>query len=131
MNSGGDIGQMLGYANAVDDHVLRKVALGRLDARRHQFADHWDSNAEYEAAMVRWPNNRDTYEAMRPGVEWLLSNAATIESECASWQHLLRVDSNRAMDLWINDADPLYVFIRSGDLAMAKFDDLCGEVTQG
>ncbi len=35
------------------------------------------------------------------------------------------------MNLTINDADPLYVFIRNEDLAKRDFSDLAGEVTQG
>ena len=43
---------MLGFANAVDDDLMRQVALSQLNARQHQFCDYWDSYQEYEAAKT-------------------------------------------------------------------------------
>ena len=124
-------GQLFGFANAVDDHLRRQVALSQLGGRKHQFADYWDSYEEFEAAKVRWPFMADTYEQNRPSLEWLLKNAARIQAEHDRWQHLLRINSNSAMGFFINDADPLYVFIRSEDLRAKSFADLAAEVTQG
>ena len=64
---------------------------------------------------------KESYDRMRPGVDWLLANAKAIEQECLRWHHLLRIDSNRAMDFWINDADPMYVFGKSVELAAGCF----------
>lgn len=128
---GAGFGQLYGYANAVDSHLRRQVALSQLGGRQHQFADYWDSYEEFEATKARWPNMAERYERSRPGVDWILQNAAAIRAEHDRWQHLLRINSNKSMDFWINDADPLYVFIRSDDIKAKRFDDLAAEVTQG
>ncbi len=125
------LGQLFGYANAVDAHLRRQVALSQLGGRQHQFADYWDSYEEYEAAKLRWPDMAERYERKRPGVEWILNNAAAIQAEHDRWQQLLRINSNKSMDFWILDADPLYVFVRSEDLGAKRFDELAAEVTQG
>lgn len=68
---------------------------------------------------------------MRGGVTWLVDNREMIARGTAEWRLLLRIDSNAEMDFWINDADPLYCFIRDADLARCDFSNLAGEVTQG
>lgn len=125
------MGQLLGFANASDarENLYRQLALGRLGQRGLQFNDYWDSMEEYEADVRDMPDC--DYEQMRPGVVWLMQHREEVAAEAADWQLLLRLNSNDGMNLLINDSDPLYVFIRRGDLARAKFDDLSGEVTQG
>ena len=44
---------------------------------------------------------------------------------------LLQIRSNKAMNLWINDADPICLFIPSARLARGDFSELHGAVTQG
>jgi uncharacterized protein YwqG len=68
---------------------------------------------------------------MREGVTWLVENRDMIARSVTEWRLLLRIDSNAQMDFWINDADPLYSFIRHEDLARRDFSDIAGEVTQG
>ena len=132
------IGQMLGYANAGDirENLYRKVFLGQIDRRRLIYNDYWTSMEEYEDYIRRYREKGDTtlvknYESMRAGVTWLVDNREMISRGVAEWRLLLRIDSNRQMNLNINDADPLYVFIRDKDLARNIFSDLAGEVTQG
>lgn len=154
----GQIGQLLGYANAGDerDNLYREVHLARIGRRELVDNDYWDSLADYEADIEDWrarghagrgflgslrrmlsrrarfcAHIADSHEAMRPGVLWLTENSHAIAQGAAAWRLLLRLDSNLAMNLLINDADPLYVFIRHEDLARRDFSDLAGEVTQG
>ena len=54
-----------------------------------------------------------------------------IKDLAAQWCMLFQIYSNQQMQLLINDADPLYVFIRNEDLANRNFQNLAGEVTQG
>jgi uncharacterized protein YwqG len=132
------VGQLLGYANAGDirENLYRQVVLGRLGKRRLMFNDYWRTMEEYEAYIREWQEKGDKrlvemYEGMRPGVTWLVNNREMISKLVAEWRLLFRLNSNRPMNLNINDADPLYVFIRDEDLASLRFDNLAGEVTQG
>jgi len=134
----GQIGQMLGYANAGDirENLYRQVFLGRIDRRSLMYNDYWNSMEEYEAYIRSYRDRGDnalvkSYELMRAGVTWLVDNRDMISRGAAEWRLLLRIDSNSQMNLNINDADPLYVFIREKDLAKGEFSDLAGEVTQG
>lgn len=132
----GQIGQLLGFANAADerDDLYRQVVLGRLDKRRLVFNDYWETMEAYEAALAAYaPTDQrgDYYRQMRPGVEWLTSNRELIAKSVEEWRLLLQLESNQPMNLWIADADPLYVFIRHEDLLRRNFSNVAGEITQG
>jgi Domain of unknown function (DUF1963) len=134
----GQIGQLLGFANAGDEreNLYRQLYLARIGKRELTHNDYWDSIAEYEAYMEEWREAGEEwlvkkYQTMRPGVTWLVDNRQMISKGVAEWRLLFRIDSNREMGLNMMDGDPLYVFIRDGDLAKRSFGDLAGEVTQG
>lgn len=132
----GQIGQLLGFANAGDEreNLYRQVALARLGKRRLVYNDYWETMQEYEAYIEQWRHDErlvKTYQEMREGVEWLTSNHELLSNAVDQWRLLLQIDSNSQMNLDINDADPLYVFIQEHDLAHLCFTDLAGEVTQG
>jgi uncharacterized protein YwqG len=131
----GQIGQVLGYANAGDENqnLYRQISLTRMGQRARMYADHWDSMEAYEHTLTESAGTPflESQQQMRPGVEWLMAHRDEIAAEAAEWRLLLQVDSNQEMNLMINDADPLYVFIRDADLARSDFGDLAGEVTQG
>jgi uncharacterized protein YwqG len=132
----GQIGQLLGYANAGDEreNLYRQVVLARLGKRSLVYNDYWDSMQEYEAYIETWRTNKqlvNMYQGMREGVEWLTSNRDMISDSVNQLRLLFQLDSNSQMNLNINDADPLYVFIKDGDLARRDFSNLAGEVTQG
>lgn len=136
LHRNGQIAQLLGFANAGDDrdNLYRKLVLARLGKRRLVYNDYWDSMDEYEAYIEEWRSDEQMvkrYRDMREGVVWLTSNRDTISSLVHEWRLLFRLDSNSEMNLNINDADPLYVFIRHEDLANRDFSNLVGEVTQG
>jgi hypothetical protein len=63
-------------------------------------------------------------------VRWILANRERIAAEAARWQVLLKVESNHPMDLWVNDADPVFVFIRTDDLKAGDFSRLRAVATQ-
>jgi len=130
------VGKLLGFANASDEseNLYRHVVLGKLNQRSLIYNDYWDSIAEYEAYIEQYKKNRTMYrdyQQMRPGVTWLDANRQKITQLVDEWQLLLRLKSNSALNLCINDSDPLYVFIRAEDLQAKQFGDLAGEVTQG
>ncbi|TWT67588.1 DUF1963 domain-containing protein [Allorhodopirellula solitaria] len=132
----GQIGQLLGFANPGDDqeNLYRQVVLALLGKRPLVYNDYWDSMEEYEAYIEEWRDDKSLvamYRDMHDGVVWLTSNREMIQSHVDEWRLLLRVDSNFEMNLSINDADPMYVFIRNEDLANRDFSNLACEVTQG
>lgn len=132
----GQIGQFLGFANPGDEQedLYRQLVLARLGKRPLVYNDYWDSMEEYEAYIEQWRDDKNLvkmYRGMRDGVVWLTSNREMIQSHVDEWRLLFRLDSNFAMNLNINDADPMYVFIRNEDLANCDFSDLACEVTQG
>jgi hypothetical protein len=132
----GKIAQLLGFANCGDEttNLYRQVVLGRFGKRQLIFNDYWDSMIEYEAYVESWKDDEEMvefYRRMRDGVIWLTSNRDAIATAVDEWRLLLRIDSNHQMRLNINDADPLYVFIRHDDLANRVFTNLAGEVTTG
>tara|TARA_R100000306_G_scaffold62400_1_gene69513 strand:+ start:17919 stop:18911 length:993 start_codon:yes stop_codon:yes gene_type:complete len=136
LNREGQIGQLLGFANAGDErkNLYRQVALSQLGKRHLDDCDYWDSMEEYEADIEKWQNNEQlvkNYQGMREGVEWLTSNREMIADEVDQWRLLFQLQSNSQMNLNINDADPLYVFIKHTDLMNRNFSDIAGEVTQG
>jgi uncharacterized protein YwqG len=132
----GQIGQLLGFANAGDEreNLYRQVVLARLGKRELVYNDYWDSMQEYEAYIEKWRSDEQLvkwYQGMREGVEWLTTNREMISDSVNQLRLLFQLNSNSQMNLNINSADPLYVFIREGDLARRDFSDLAGEVTQG
>lgn len=132
----GQIGQLLGFANAGDEreNLYRQLVLAQLGRRQLTYNDYWDSMEKYEAYIDEWrddPRMVEMYQKMRPGVEWLTSNREMIADLVDQWRLLFRLESNFEMNLNINDSDPLYVFIRNEDLKNREFSNLAGEVTQG
>ncbi len=132
----GQIGQLLGYANAGDEreNLYRQVVLASLGKRSLVYNDYWDTMQDYEAYIEKWRTDKQLvkmYQGMRKGVEWLTSNRDLISGAVNQLRLLFRLDSNSRMNLNINDADPLYVFITVPDLERRDFSNLAGEVTQG
>jgi uncharacterized protein YwqG len=63
-------------------------------------------------------------------VRWLLSHSDQVAAEIEQWQVLLSINSNHDMGFWINDANTLYVFIRSDALAIGDFSHVRVVATQ-
>lgn len=130
------IGQLLGFANAGDEreNLYREVVLARLNRSELIYNDYWDSMDDYEAYIEQWRNDPfmvKNYERMRDGVSWLMAHREFIADAVSQWRLLFQLESNHSMNLNINDADPLYVFVRNEDLMLRNFSDLAGRVTQG
>ncbi len=62
---------------------------------------------------------------------WLFANREAIDEEACAWEHLLRIDSNPAMNLTIMEYDSIYLFVPTADLAAGRFDRVEAMVTQG
>ncbi len=129
------IGQMLGFAHHGQENIYRLVVLARLNQRRLQYDDWFESIEDFDAFIqkLRDMGRHDIANIRRhalDGVIWLQENREMINRHVREWRLLFRLDSNLPMRLEINDFDPLYVFIRHEDLACRDFSNLAGEVTQ-
>lgn len=134
----GAIGQWLGRGFDGHDDDQRQVAHARrIDhpgIERYAFISDWSewerlkqiANPLANGMIHRpWKTEND------PEVRWLMDNRATFDAGVETLRLLLRVESNRPMDLWINDADPIYVMVDSGRLADGELSELHATVTQG
>ena len=130
------IGQFLGAAVSWDGtNLYHSLALEVHDKLDCQYAPIFDSMKNYEQAIVEASKNGREWRVVdlkrnKSCVRWLIENHDAIASEASRWQCLLRIDSNEEMNLWINDADPLFCFIRKQDLASRDFRRMTGRVLQ-
>ena len=125
------IGHVGGWASShEDDDLYRQTALRAIGRPELVYSDYWDSLEDYEASIREHPGAAGMYRRKRPDVLWLLEHAKEIAAEAARWSLLFRLDSNREMNLQINDADPLFVFAPTDDLRAGRFDRATGCVLQ-
>ncbi|MBZ0117553.1 MAG: hypothetical protein K8H88_11185, partial [Sandaracinaceae bacterium] len=119
-----------GWANGhqAGKDLYRSLALHDLGRPELVHSDYWDSLEAYESTVRNNPKAKH-YAKMRPDVLWLLEHRAEVEARAADWQLLLRIGSNAAMDLQINDSDPLFVFVPRG--GPDRLDRAVGRVLQG
>jgi hypothetical protein len=130
------IGQLLGHAVSRQEDLHGWLAMRELGHPNKENLLIWRTWEAWEGAkqMRLKPRGGTTYspwsaeddEAMR----WILANRERIAAEAARWQVLLKVESNHPMDLWVNDADPIFIFIRSDDLKAGDFSRLRAVATQ-
>ena len=98
---------------------------------------HWTTWEDWERAktLSSRPRNGTIYRPWSTkdddNVRWQLSHKAEIDAGVACWRSLLTIQSNKQMDLWINDADPAYTFIHADDLARADVSRVRVIATQG
>jgi len=133
----GAVGKLFGHGTDHDGTDLRLPiharGIGRPGLERYDFIRDW---AEWEALKTirHRLRNGQTYtpwtDAGDDDVRFLLANRAAIDAGVEELRLLLTLQSNKAMNLWINDADPIYLFIPEAALARADFSVLHGAVTQ-
>jgi hypothetical protein len=130
------LGMLLGAAMTFQENLQTAIAFDALGRSGHDNLAQWRTWSDWEAAkriehrlrgggVYRpWsPNDDDT-------VRWIQTNRPTVDAEIAAWAHLLRINSHRAIDLWINDADPICFFARRTALGAFEFSDVRARVTQ-
>jgi hypothetical protein len=131
------IGMLLGAAVTMQENLPAAIAFDALGRSGQDNLFQWRTWADWEAAkrmehqMAGGGVYRPWSAADDDNVRWIQANRAMVQTEIDAWALLLRVDSNRAMDLWINDADPIFFFGRAGALSGADFGDMRARVTQG
>ncbi|MDZ4373650.1 MAG: hypothetical protein U1C74_19815, partial [Phenylobacterium sp.] len=134
----GAIGQLLGLGSDHDGTDLRRAIharqIGRPGLERYDFIRDWEEWEQLKTISHPLPNGRIYTPWTAAGdddVRFLLANRATVDAEVARLRLLLMIQSNKPMNLWINDADPIFVFIPADGLAHGDMSELHGAVTQG
>jgi hypothetical protein len=129
-------GQLLGHSITFQDDLQARAALAAMGHPVNENLLIWDTPEKWESAKQKshtlkngtiyrpWSGDDDGE------VRWLQENRQRIAQELRQWQLLFRLDSNREMDLWINDADSVHLFIRNDALKAADFSKVSAAVTQ-
>jgi len=150
------LGRVRGYASWSSNDLREELhfqELGRAGQERLRLWGSWD---DWEQAKKiahrprRWSGSLDMLwwdlkygswfrkpSVYRPwsaedddNVRWILENDAAINAGVERWESLLEIDSNPQMDLWINDANPVYFFVRRDDLDRGDFSRAMATTTQ-
>jgi hypothetical protein len=130
------IGQVLGHAMSTLEDLYGWLAMRELGQAGGYNLLIWKTWEAWEEAkkMEYKPKRGKAYHPWTAEddetVRWILANRERIAAEAARWQLLLKVESNHPMNLWVNDADPIFVFIRSDDLEVRDFSRLRAAATQ-
>lgn len=132
------IGEWLGRGFDGHGRDQREVAhgrrIGRPDLERYSFIGGWAEWQDLKSQGSRLVNGtvyRPWRDENDDDVRWLLDNRAAFDAGVEALRLLVRINSNRPMELWINDADPIYVFVDAARLAEGDLSELHGTVTQG
>lgn len=130
------IAQILGHAKTTQERLQSAIAFVELGHAGKEDLLHWTSWEDWEQAK-KMENRLKGGMIHRPWraeddgvVRWILESRELIDRETAQWQVLLMVTSNKPMGFWINDADPVFVFIRTDDLKAGDFSRLRVLATQ-
>jgi hypothetical protein len=132
----GRIGQVLGHAGTIMRNMHAAVALDALGGPTREnllIWRTWEAWEQAKAMKVR-PRSRPAYHPWKArddeAVRWMLANRERIVAETEQWQVLLAIESNHDMDFWVNDANTLFVFIRTDDLKAGDFSRVTATATQ-
>ena len=134
----GAIGQLLGQGFDHDGSDLRLALharqIGREGLERFAFIKDWDEWLSLKRIESRLKNGtiyRPWSDDQDDQVRYFLDNREAFFAGADALRLLLLIESNKAMDMWINDADPIFLFIPEANLAKGDFSVLLGAVTQG
>jgi hypothetical protein len=134
----GTIGQLLGQGFDHDGIDLRLAIharqIGRPGLERYDFIADWAEWEELKQIEQRLQNGtlyRPWSDANDDDVRYVLDHRPALVAGASDLRLLLQIRSNKAMNLWINDADPIFLFIPSARMARGDFSELHGAVTQG
>lgn len=134
----GAIGRLLGQGFDHDGSDLRLALharqIGREGLERFAFIKDWDEWLSLKRIESRLRNGtiyRPWTDDQDDQVRYFLDNRDAFFAGADALRLLVLIESNRAMDMWINDADPIFLFIPAANLAKGDFTVLFGAVTQG
>ncbi len=130
------IGQLLGYAQFSTDDVHSEMyflEIGRANQDRLEIWERWDAWEEAKKISSRLQNGsiyRPWSAADDDNVRWILANKAAIASGIEKWHSLLWINSNPLMNLWINDADPIYFLAKIDEVGQLDLSAVRAGATQ-
>lgn len=130
------LGRILGYANWSESDLrvaMHFREIGRAGQERlWQWTgwEEWERAKKIENKLYNGTTHRPWSAADDGNVRWMLDHSDAISDGIEQWQSLLTIESNKGMDLWINDADALYFFIRADDLQRGDFTAIEAIATQ-
>ena len=124
----GTIGQLLGYAvtHQAYDHqeavVFRKMGYpNKEDLMQWSDWDSWEEAKRKEMTLANGSIYRPWSSDDDDVVRWIHNNRADIEEQTERLRMLFGVESNKLMNLWINDADPIHFLIDGHALQNCDF----------
>jgi hypothetical protein len=133
----GSIGQLLGHCPWTQEGDLRRAVhfeeIGRpYQQKLHRFEslEDWE---ESKKITHRYRNGRVSHPWSRgddDNVRWILANRSVIAAGIEQWCFLRSIESNKHMDLWINDADPILFFAPVDESGRMDLSRLRAQVTQ-
>ncbi|MES2016993.1 MAG: DUF1963 domain-containing protein [Pseudomonadota bacterium] len=132
----GAIGQTLGYAQFpfYDVHASAYFAqIGRAGQDRLAIWESWDAWSAAKDIQHRMQNGqiyRPWSAADDDNVRWILAHKAAIAAGIEQWHCALWIASNRLMNLWINDADPIYFLAKRDDAGLLDLSNVHASATQ-
>ncbi len=129
-------GQLLGYAQFSLEDVHSKIYfsdIGRANQDRLLIWDNWEDWETAKKMNSRLANGqvyRPWSAADDENVRWMIANRAAIASGTEQWHALLWIASNPLMDMWINDADPIYFLTKVDHEGRLMLSDVRAGATQ-
>jgi hypothetical protein len=130
------IGQILGYAQFLLEEVHSKAYFAEIGRDRQERLLIWENWEAWEAAknMSSRLANGQIYRPWSAvddeNVRWILANKEIIASGIEKWHSVIWIDSNPLMNLWINDADPIYFLAKVDDGGLLDLSNLRAGATQ-
>ena len=131
------LGQWLGHAPSPLEDLRATIYFheaGRPGQERLRIWTTWEGWERAKTTSSRLRNGtiyRPWSAKDDDNVRWQLAHKAEIDAGVARCRSLLTIQSNKPMDLWINDADPAYTFIQADDLARGDVSRVRVIATQG
>ncbi|WP_213816116.1 DUF1963 domain-containing protein [Glaciihabitans sp. dw_435] len=137
----GSIGQLGGFGNPHSDDDFRRILyFHRVGHGGAQFEDYYASDEDRRVAIeVKTEELEDEKNDLVvrrltnqiEQIRWISENARAIATEARQWRMILRIDSNNAMQLDLMDADPIYFYGPTAEIAAGNFSRIEAMVTQG
>lgn len=130
------IAQLSGYAQFPLEEVHSKAYFAEIGRDRQERLLIWESWDAWETAknMSSRLANGQLYRpwsaADDEDVRWILANKETIATGIEKWHSVIWIASNPLMNLWINDADPIYFLAKVDDNGLLDLSDLRMGATQ-
>ncbi|WP_176399657.1 DUF1963 domain-containing protein [Novosphingobium sp. B 225] len=130
------MGRLLGYANWPQDDLREELYFREIGRPGQERLRIWRSWPDWEKAkkiadpLANGTIYRPWSEQDDANVRWIIDHAAEVDRGVTRWQSLLTIESGKAMNLWINDANAIYFFAPKDLLQHGDFSNVQAVTTQ-